>query len=38
MKIWECTLDLLDHLEKDSFQFDGLNVLLMIVSDEGLFN
>lgn len=27
MKIWECTLDLLDHLEKDSFQFDGLNVL-----------
>nr|SVE83866.1 EOG090X0C09 [Daphnia pulex] len=27
MKIWECTLDLLDYFEKNSVQFDGLNVL-----------
>nr|SVE82690.1 EOG090X0C09 [Daphnia magna] len=27
LKIWECTLDLLDYLNKESVQFDGLDVL-----------
>lgn len=27
MKIWECTLDLLEYLEKENLKFQGLNVL-----------
>ena len=27
MKVWECTLDLLDYLEKQNVTFHGLNVL-----------
>nr|SVE75980.1 EOG090X0C09 [Daphnia hispanica] len=27
LKIWECTLDLLDYLDKESVQFNGLDVL-----------
>jgi len=27
LKIWECTLDLLSFLAKESFNFDGLDVL-----------
>ncbi len=27
MKIWECTLDLLEYLEKENVKFQGLNVL-----------
>lgn len=27
LKVWECTNDLLEYLEKSCTQFDGLNVL-----------